>query len=209
MVTTEEAHMTELIHKDMKAKTGEAHTAELIHKDMTVGEAVEKYPQVAEIFTRYGLHCVGCGAAYYETIEEGTLGHGMPQETMKAMLEEANKFVQESQVEANPDGLTLTPSAISRVKTMMQKQGMQGKYFRIGVTSGGCSGKSYSSKFDATCNTEDQVQEMDGVKVIITKSALQDLQGSTIDFVETIDSSSFKIRNPNAKRTCGCGSSFN
>ena len=64
-----------------------------INKDMTVGEVVQKYPEVGHILTEYGLHCVGCHVATWETIEQGTMGHGMPGEVMAAMVDDANKFI--------------------------------------------------------------------------------------------------------------------
>jgi len=63
----------------------------LIKKDMTMGEVVAKYPQVAPIMMRFGLHCIGCHVAAYETIEQGALGHGLYEGDLKKMLEEMNK----------------------------------------------------------------------------------------------------------------------
>ena len=64
-----------------------------ITKDMTLGDAIQKYPQTAMIMMKHGLHCVGCHVAAWETIEQGSMGHGMSEEGMNKMIEEMNKTV--------------------------------------------------------------------------------------------------------------------
>jgi hybrid cluster-associated redox disulfide protein len=64
-----------------------------ITKDMTFGEVIEKYPESASIMMKYGLHCIGCHVATYETIEQGSLAHGMSEDELKQMLKELNDSV--------------------------------------------------------------------------------------------------------------------
>ena len=68
--------------------------AEKISKDMTLGEVVAKFPQSVEVMLNYGLHCVGCHVAAYETVEQGAKAHGMPDQDIKKMLAEMNKAVE-------------------------------------------------------------------------------------------------------------------
>lgn len=65
----------------------------LIKKDMTLGEVVSKHPKAAEVMLKYGLHCIGCGVAAFETIEQGALAHGMDSKTLDKMLKEINGAV--------------------------------------------------------------------------------------------------------------------
>ncbi len=104
--------------------------------------------------------------------------------------------------------IDLTDVAASEVKRLIESQNLQGQHLRIGVQGGGCSGLMYSLHFDEKVNDDDQVYDIKGVKVVIeTKSAMY-LQGTQIDFVESLTGGGFKFGNPNASRSCGCGSSF-
>ena len=106
--------------------------------------------------------------------------------------------------------ITLTESALSRVKELMQKENNQGKFLRIGVSSGGCSGFQYLFNLDDKNNSDDiKILSEGAAPIAITdESALLFLEGCTIDFVRDLGSSYFKVLNPNAKVSCGCGSSF-
>ena len=64
---------------------------QLITKDMSVGEVVQKYPHLADVLTKHGLHCVGCHAATWETLEQGTMGHGMDEDVLTSMVNELNE----------------------------------------------------------------------------------------------------------------------
>ncbi|MBR9692316.1 DUF1858 domain-containing protein [Candidatus Woesearchaeota archaeon] len=70
---------------------------EFVTRDMLIGEVVQKYPKAAFVMMQYGLHCVGCHVSAFETIEQGTAGHGMPEETLKEMLEDLNAFIAEDE----------------------------------------------------------------------------------------------------------------
>ncbi len=64
-----------------------------INKDMTLGEVVKKYPETAEVMLKYGLHCVGCHVAAWETIEQGSAAHGLDKKKRDEMLKEMNKAI--------------------------------------------------------------------------------------------------------------------
>jgi hybrid cluster-associated redox disulfide protein len=64
-----------------------------INKEMTLGDVVQKYPDTVEIFMRYGMHCIGCHVAAFETIEQGALAHGLTEEDLKKLVKELNEKV--------------------------------------------------------------------------------------------------------------------
>jgi iron-sulfur cluster assembly accessory protein len=105
--------------------------------------------------------------------------------------------------------VTLTPTAISKVREIMTQQNPVPAGLRIGVVGGGCSGFSYSMSFENAPGMMDKVLTFDGLKVYVDATSAMYLDGCTVDFVETLEASGFKFENPNVKSTCGCGSSFN
>ena len=98
----------------------------------------------------------------------------------------------------------LTPNAIKRLKVL----GGAKKYFRVSVLGGGCSGFQYKFGFDDVKNPNDMLIDCDGVLVVIDEISIPFLEGATLDYIEELIGSSFKIINPNAANSCGCGSSF-
>jgi iron-sulfur cluster assembly accessory protein len=111
------------------------------------------------------------------------------------------------EVKAAP--ISLTPNAIAKVKGIMAQQNPVPAGLRVGVVGGGCSGFSYSLRFDTSAGMMDKVFDMDGLKVFVDATSLMYLNGCRVDYVETLEGAGFKFENPNVKSTCGCGSSFN
>ncbi len=102
----------------------------------------------------------------------------------------------------------ISANAIKKVK--MYAAGnpeFQGKAFRVFIKDGGCAGFRYTFVFD-DANPQDQRTSIDGVDVVIDPQSLGYLRGSTVDYVETLEGAGFTVNNPNAQKTCGCGSSF-
>jgi iron-sulfur cluster assembly accessory protein len=104
--------------------------------------------------------------------------------------------------------VTLTASAIAKVKEIMAQQDPVPAGLRIGVVGGGCSGFSYSMQFDNSAGMMDKVFDMDGLKVYVDATSIMYLNGCRVDYVESLEGAGFKFENPNVKSTCGCGSSF-
>ena len=103
----------------------------------------------------------------------------------------------------------LTEKAASEVKRIMDAQKYQDHVLRVGVTGGGCSGFSYSLGFAKDFDEKvDAKYEFHGVPVVVDKKSDLYLDGTTVDFYEGIDRRGFTFDNPNAVKTCGCGSSF-
>ena len=104
--------------------------------------------------------------------------------------------------------VTLTDSAVEKIKAMMAKEDKQGYALRFGVAPGGCAGLSYEMKFQKTPYDNDIVFEQKGLIVIINQESVELVKGIQIDYVDTLRESGFKYSNPNAKSSCGCGTSF-
>ena len=105
--------------------------------------------------------------------------------------------------------LSLTPSALTKVREIMAQQNPVPAGLRIGVVGGGCSGFSYSMSFENTAGMMDKTFNFDGLKVYVDATSIMYLNGCVVDYVETLEGAGFKFENPNVKSTCGCGSSFN
>ncbi|MGD0295188.1 MAG: iron-sulfur cluster assembly accessory protein [Terracidiphilus sp.] len=112
--------------------------------------------------------------------------------------------------EAPPQGLQITEKAIQRIRAAMAKEGISPTEggLRLGVMGGGCSGLSYSIKFDTQPRERDRIFEFDGVKVFVDPKSFLYLHGMTLDYEETLMRQGFNFINPNSKRSCSCGSSF-
>ena len=104
--------------------------------------------------------------------------------------------------------LELTAKAVEKVKEILSNQDPKPQGLRVAVVGGGCSGFSYQMNFESESNGIDKVFEFDGLKVFVDQASLMYLNGTKIDYLETLEGSGFKFENPNVKTTCGCGSSF-
>jgi len=104
--------------------------------------------------------------------------------------------------------LTLTDQAIEMVKVAMEREGARGFGLRVGVEGGGCSGFQYHLAFEEQPGADDTVIVQGGVRIFVDQESQPHLQGMTLDYVTGLHGAGFKFLNPNASRTCGCGSSF-
>ena len=104
--------------------------------------------------------------------------------------------------------IQVTTSAVTKVKELLAAEDRPGFGLRVAVQGGGCSGFQYRLTFEDTQNENDQVVEVDGIKVYVDAMSGMYLEGANIDYVDGLDGSGFKIDNPNATATCGCGHSF-
>jgi len=104
--------------------------------------------------------------------------------------------------------IKFTDSAATKVGELIAEEGNNDLKLRVYVSGGGCSGFQYGFTFDEEINEDDTLIENGGVTVLIDAMSVQYLTGAEIDYKEDVSGSQFVIRNPNAKTTCGCGSSF-
>ena len=104
--------------------------------------------------------------------------------------------------------LMLTPRAAAAVRDILTKPENAGKHFRVYVEQGGCSGMQYGMVFDEQ-RDGDFASEQESVTVLVDEISAQYLRGTVVDFSDELTGGGFKIINPNAKESCGCGKSFN
>ncbi len=104
--------------------------------------------------------------------------------------------------------LVFTAAAAGKVRELIREEGNPALKLRVYISGGGCSGFQYGFSFDEQQSEDDLVLERDGVALLVDPLSLQYLTGAEIDYRENLSGAQFVIRNPNARTTCGCGSSF-
>ncbi|MBS3072476.1 iron-sulfur cluster assembly accessory protein [Candidatus Pacearchaeota archaeon] len=193
------------------SKTGE------ITKDMIIQDILAEHPDKAmllsEILMEFGIHCVGCGASGFETLEEGVLGHGFSEEELDILVNNLNKAVKtkpemKSSFNISEFSIKITPKAVSKVKEIMKQEEKENNILRVSVLAGGCSGYTYDLEIIDKSFRSDLSFKKDGLMISIDKESLEFLNGAEIDFIDTLKESGFRFNNPNATKECGCGKSF-
>ena len=105
--------------------------------------------------------------------------------------------------------IEVTPPAAERIRALLEKEGkLESHRLRMKVVGGGCSGLRYELAFDDRVRDVDTPLEIGGVRIVVDEKSALYLAGTTLDFVDTLQESGFKMENPNAASTCGCGESF-
>jgi iron-sulfur cluster insertion protein len=99
-------------------------------------------------------------------------------------------------------------AASIKVKALIEEEKNPGLKLRVTVDGGGCSGFQYGFAFDEVANDDDTVIEKNGATMLVDVTSMQYLNGSEVDYLEGLEGARFVVNNPNAKSTCGCGSSF-
>lgn len=180
-----------------------------IHRQMTIEEILGLFPnkaqKLAQEITNAGLHCVGCHAATWETLEAGMYGHGMSSEQVDRLADKLNNLLEEES--SDPEIVSLTERAAKKFLSILAEEGKEGWGLRFGQKMGGCSGFEYLLDYSEKAEADDVIFNNFGIEIHISKPDLSLLKGSEIDFVDGLHSSGFKISNPNVKSSCGCGKS--
>jgi iron-sulfur cluster insertion protein len=109
---------------------------------------------------------------------------------------------------SNKQSVTLTDNLVKQIKKLQEKEKNPDLLLRVAVNGGGCQGFEYDFAFEKTVNEDDHIFEKDVIRVVIDEMSLNLIDGSKIDFVEELTGSSFQVKNPQAKSSCGCGTSF-
>lgn len=104
--------------------------------------------------------------------------------------------------------IEMTEKAAAEVRDLMAKENLAGYGLRVSVAGGGCSGLSYRLVFEKEAQNGDKVFEQHGIKVIVDPKSYLYLNGTTLDYTDGLNGTGFTFTNPNAKGTCGCGTSF-
>ncbi len=181
-----------------------------VHRKMTIEDILKMFPQKAQRLqqeiTNAGLHCVGCHAATYETLEVGMMSHGFQNEAIDRLVDRLNSLLEE---ENDITTITLTARAAAKYQQILQDEGKHGWGMRFEERMAGCNGFEYALDYSEKADKDDDIFECFGVQIHVKKAMLSRLLGSTIDFIDGVRGSGFKISNPNVKSSCGCGTSHN
>lgn len=179
-----------------------------ITRTMTIEEVFKRFPsksqKLAQEMTNAGLHCVGCSAATWETLEAGMYSHGMVDEEIEALLNKLNAILAEKE---DLTTITLTPRAAKKYLEILTEEGKASWGLRFGERAAGCSGFEYFLDYSEKARPGDLVLESQGIQIHIHSKSADRLMGSVIDYVDGLNGAGFKITNPNVKASCGCGNS--
>ncbi|MCX8514766.1 MAG: iron-sulfur cluster insertion protein ErpA [Burkholderiales bacterium] len=104
--------------------------------------------------------------------------------------------------------IIFTDNAVKKVQELIAEEGNNDLKLRVFITGGGCSGFQYGFTFDEITNEDDFIFDKGGVQFVVDSTSFQYLHLAEIDYVDSLEGAQFTIKNPNAKTTCGCGSSF-
>ncbi|MEO8607654.1 MAG: iron-sulfur cluster insertion protein ErpA [Chloroflexota bacterium] len=104
--------------------------------------------------------------------------------------------------------LSVSSSAVQVIRTLLEQRQIPNHALRVFVSGGGCSGMQYGMAFEESPRDFDKVVAVDGVRLIVDPTSMMYLQGATIDYVDSLMGGGFRIENPNAVSSCGCGNSF-
>ncbi|MBA3956967.1 MAG: iron-sulfur cluster assembly accessory protein [Parachlamydiaceae bacterium] len=191
-------------------KKQDSETTTTIHRQMTIDQILNLFPQKAQRLsqeiTNAGLHCIGCHAATWETLEAGMTGHGMGNEAIERLVQRLNALLQEK---VDPATISMTPKAASKFLEVLAEDGKQGWGLRFAEVMAGCSGFEYVLDYSEKAQADDAIFESGNVQIHVNKAMLPRLLGSVIDYVDGLRGSGFKITNPNVSSSCGCGTSHN
>jgi iron-sulfur cluster assembly protein len=179
-----------------------------IDRQMTIEEILSLFPHKAERLSQEisgaGLHCVGCHAATYETLEAGMLGHGMSNEAIERLVKRLNALLEE---EVDLSTIQLTERAAKKYKEILAEENKEGWGLRFGEQMAGCNGFEYLLDYSEKASEDDVLFESLGIQIHVNKMMLKRVLGAVIDYVDGLHGSGFKVSNPNVKSACGCGTS--
>ena len=180
----------------------------MITRDMTIATILGKWPEksqkLAQEMTNAGLHCVGCGAATWETLEAGMLGHGMEDDEIESLMASMNEILKQT---TDLTTISLTKRAADKFIALCKEEGLSKYALRFGDQPGGCSGFEYVLDFSEQASIDDMTFLSFGVEIHVEKESVPRLLGAEIDYYDGLNGAGFKVSNPNAKGSCGCGSS--
>ena len=123
-------------------------------------------------------------------------------------MDKQNTSIEKAQTDFKNSQIFVTEKAAKRLKAVMSAEGKDNHFLRMSVDSGGCSGMNYKMDFEDSQGIYDKEFEANGLKVVCDLKSWLYLKNITIDYSEDMLNGGFRIENPNAERTCGCGTSF-
>ena len=181
-----------------------------INRQMTIEDILGMFPykaqRLSQEITNAGLHCVGCHAAVWETLEAGMYTHGKTEAQIDELVRRLNALLDE---EVDTTSIRITPRGAAKFLEILSEEGKQGWGMRFAEEMAGCNGFEYVLDFSEKAEADDKTFESHGIEIHVKKAMLPRLLGSEIDYVEGLRGSGFKISNPNVRSSCGCGTSHN
>jgi len=182
--------------------------SDTVSRDMTIEEIFKRFPhkgqKLAQEITNAGLHCVGCSASTWETLEAGMYGHGMSDEQIDGLVERLNSILREKE---DLSTITITERAAKKYFQILEEEGKVGWGIRFGEKAAGCSGFEFYLDFSEKPKVGDLILESAGIQIHLNHKSVDRLMGSVIDYVDGLHGAGFKISNPHVKSSCGCGNS--
>lgn len=179
-----------------------------ISRTMTIEEIFTLFPhkaqKLAQEITNTGLHCVGCQAATWETLEAGMLGHGYSEADIDRLVNSLNQILEEK---TDLNAINITKRAADKLREILKEEGKEDWHLRFGDRAAGCSGFEYMLDFSKAAKSDDKVFSSQGIQIHVNEKMVSRLLGAEIDYVDGLNNSGFKITNPNVKGSCGCGKS--
>ncbi|MBA3723012.1 MAG: iron-sulfur cluster assembly accessory protein [Parachlamydiaceae bacterium] len=179
-----------------------------VSRDMTIEDILGMFPhkaqKLSQEITNAGLHCVGCHAATWETLETGMMTHGKTNEQINHLVDRLNILLAEK---VDPNTISITPRGASKFIEIASDENKQGWGIRFSEEMAGCNGFEYTLDFSEKADANDQVFSSNGIDIHVKKALVARLVGSEIDYVDGLRGSGFKVSNPNVNSSCGCGSS--
>ncbi|USN45497.1 MAG: DUF1858 domain-containing protein [Candidatus Woesearchaeota archaeon] len=168
-----------------------------ITRDMLISDVVEKHPLLVELLLDHGIHCVGCGAAAFETLEQGVLGHGFSEQEFADILEELNDAIQDEPTDEKAkksSSLKVTDLAARKLKEILAtKKEMRGFRFRVSPNAEDQTSPLFGLDFENEQLPEDQLVTIQEITFYVSKQDAAYLRNTTIDYVKKGDGYVFKI----------------
>lgn len=193
------------------SKTDSQASKTVVHRQMTIKQILDLFPhkaaRLSQEITNAGLHCVGCNASTYETLEAGMMGHGMKEEAIERLVSRLNALLAEG--DSDPTTITITKRAAAKFLQILEEEEKKGWALRFGDRMAGCNGFEYVLDYSEKAEPDDVIFESQGIQIHVHKSMVKRLLGTEIDYVDGLHGSGFKISNPHARSSCGCGTSHN
>lgn len=175
---------------------------EPIHRQITIEEIFRHFPeksqQLAEELANAGLHCAGCSASSWETLEAGMTGHGMNDSEITSLVERLNKIIDDSD---DTSTIRLTEKAAKKFLEILAKENKTGWALRFGINASTCCGGEYLLDYSQKARADDTIFESNGVQIHVQQKLTPQLLGTVIDYVEGKHGAGFKISN---RSCCGC-----
>lgn len=182
-------------------------TAPRITPDMTISHILEIHPKSADIMQQFGLHCFGCSINVLETLEQGIIGHGMPESTLKELVDALNTDLSKFRKDLKEKGIVLSEKAALKIVEIAQAENREHYGIRVKMLKAGgcCSGPSYAMDFEESAQGGDKILGFNHhVTLFFDKKSYDNMKGSTIDYIMNYDAEGFKIDNPNVETSGGC-----